>query len=425
LNNGKAGVEMRGGIIAFDYQWLKALSPYTVTANVNVYKIDESPRLTIEPGTQISFAQQVGLYIGSTSANYGGCLTAAGTEDDSIRFTAATGNTNGWYYLYFYDGSDYLDSVSTLKYCVIEEGGYSNNPELYIDKSNKVNIENTVIRDSKGYGVKITNSSPSLSDVLIRNNASYGISTDPNSLIEFSNIQLVDNGNAGVEVSGGTISFDYRWLKALSPYTVTSHINVEKQDANVRLTIEPGVEVQFTGSHYLRIGSTTANYGGCLTAVGTEDDSIRFTAATGNTNGWYYLLFENYSDYLDSVSTLKYCVIENGGYGNSQELYINSADKVNIENTVIRDSKKYGVKITNSTTSLSDVLIRNNASYGISTDPNSLIEFNNIQLVDNGKDGMEMTGGTINSNTKWYHTVSPINITGNINVYKANESPRL
>ncbi|MCK4641157.1 MAG: hypothetical protein KAU06_07465, partial [Candidatus Marinimicrobia bacterium] len=82
---------------------------------------------------------------------------------------------------------------------------------------------------------------------------------------------------AGTEVSG-TISQNTTWSKANSPYIVTSNIYVQKSGANVRLTIEPGVEIRFQGAYRIYFGSSST-YGGCLTAVGMASDSIRFTAA--------------------------------------------------------------------------------------------------------------------------------------------------
>ena len=66
-------------------------------------------------------------------------------------------------------------------------------------------------------------------------------------------------------VSAGNVSG--KWTKAKSPYLVNGNIAVP---ANEKLTIDPGVEVRFSGSYSLSVQ-------GCLNVTGVEGDSIRFT----------------------------------------------------------------------------------------------------------------------------------------------------
>src|SRR6478735_11747317 len=57
------------------------------------------------------------------------------------------------------------------------------------------------------------------------------------------------------------------WTKGQSPYVVNGDIIIA---ANQKLTIEPGVEIRFSGSYSLSVQ-------GCLSATGIAGDSIRFT----------------------------------------------------------------------------------------------------------------------------------------------------
>lgn len=87
--------------------WTKALSPYTVTGDI---EIPAGQTLRVEPGVTVRFAGHFGLTAGRDAT-----LHAVGTEDDPIRFTA-TDRLEGWFGIRFVDAGD--DDV--LRYCHLE-----------------------------------------------------------------------------------------------------------------------------------------------------------------------------------------------------------------------------------------------------------------------------------------------------------------
>ena len=111
---------------------------------------------------------------------------------------------------------------------------------------------------------------------------------------------LVDEG----EVHG-------TWTKAESPYTISGDIHIPRGRT---LTIEPGAVVKFAGHFKFTVG-----YRATLSALGTEEENIVFTA-TDTDEGWFGLRFVNSGD----EDTLEYCTIEysrkprteGGGYEN-------------------------------------------------------------------------------------------------------------
>ncbi len=75
------------------------------------------------------------------------------------------------------------------------------------------------------------------------------------------------------EVSG-QIPFNTTWEKSLSPYLLTGDVQVP---SDVTLTIEPGVEVQYSGAYEILVqGSIIAN--------GTSQDSIIFTSTSSGVS---------------------------------------------------------------------------------------------------------------------------------------------
>lgn len=90
------------------------------------------------------------------------------------------------------------------------------------------------------------------------------------------------------------------WIKKASPYYINGEITIPNGET---LTIEPGVEVIFNG-HY------KFNVQGRLMAIGTETDTISFTAQDKET-GWHGIRFENTPASNDS-SQIIYCKLEFG-----------------------------------------------------------------------------------------------------------------
>ncbi len=102
-------------------------------------------------------------------------------------------------------------------------------------------------------------------------------------------------GTDGTVIPGGYVSGT--WNAAGSPYQVEGTITVHDDST---LTIDPGVAVIFQGNYQFIIE-------GRLNAMGTETDSILFTAAS-SAEGWGGLRFINAHVY----SRLEYCRLELG-----------------------------------------------------------------------------------------------------------------
>jgi hypothetical protein len=109
---------------------------------------------------------------------------------------------------------------------------------------------------------------------------------------------LMQNSIAETNIPAGTVSGT--WTTAHSPYLVDGEITIPDSET---LTIEPGVQVIFQG-HY------KFNVQGQLLAVGTQEDTITFTAADTKT-GWHGIRFIDTPDSNDS-SKICYCHLQYG-----------------------------------------------------------------------------------------------------------------
>jgi len=133
------------------------------------------------------------------------------------------------------------------------------------------------------------------------------------------------------------------WTLSNSPYHINGEITIPNGEI---LTIEPGVEVIFTG-HY------KFNVQGRILAIGTEQDSIIFTAED-HSAGWHGLKFDNTPTSNDS-SIIEYCRLEYGK-ANTGSGDVNLAggaiyakvNKLRISNCLFRNNMCYHSDITQS-----------------------------------------------------------------------------
>lgn len=155
-------------------------------------------------------------------------------------------------------------------------------------------------------------------------------------------------------IPGGDVSGN--WLIAGSPYLIEGEINIPVDST---LTIEPGVEVIFQGHYALWVY-------GYLEAIGTENDSISFTAVD-TIDGWAGIRFSHAPD----SSHLSFCIIQYGrAIGN--ELYywgggIGCLDSNPIiSNCIIRQNYAYydggGIACSNSNPIISNCIISGNVT---------------------------------------------------------------
>lgn len=103
---------------------------YTEHLVVDGYRVGGTPVLTIEPGVELQFADDGGLYVGfDPTVGPTGALRAVGTAAQPVRFTsgAAAAAAGDWMGLYFEgDGLTPLDPRNEIAFATIEyAGGWS------------------------------------------------------------------------------------------------------------------------------------------------------------------------------------------------------------------------------------------------------------------------------------------------------------
>ena len=143
---------------------------------------------------------------------------------------------------------------------------------------------------------------------------------------------------AQTEIPAGNVSGT--WTQANSPYNINGEITIPNDST---LTIEPGVEVIFTGHYKFYV------YGNLL-AIGTEQDSIKFTSAEPDS-GWHGIKLVDIPTSNDST-IFEYCTFQygkelygNGGsnFGSGGAIY-SEIDKLRISHCLFRNNSCFSME---------------------------------------------------------------------------------
>jgi hypothetical protein len=281
-------------------------------------------RLTLEKGLTLWFSEGTGIEIGGYYS--GGELWAEGAADpDSlITFTALNGQVGGWNGISFNNWSNYNESVSSLKHCVIEKGKDYN---IYSDNTNQPLIDSCVIRESGRYGIQATNyATPVIKHSQIVNNTSNGIYIGWESNPVIGNVigegnDIFNNGQFDVyNNSSYDIGAAYNFWGTTDDALIQERIYDYNDNAGVGTVLYADVAPVSSGllGHYISLQAKYANL------PGTILDNVHVTA-TGLGQGYEFTSRTNKDGYStftmlpDQEYVLDYATARPWGGGNGTD----------------------------------------------------------------------------------------------------------
>lgn len=360
-------------------------------SNENIYCSAASPAMT---HTESSNGSGPGLY----------CYNGADPIIDTCSF-----HDNTTYGIYAYTSSSPQIAATTI------ENNTSHG--IYVNSDCSPSIMNSNINNNGNHGLFVNSIDclPIVDGCMFDGNGSYPVRAYARNIVLFTNNTYQNNTNSQIYVLGDTISLDATWESPGIPYKMVGHLYIRGQDGpdNVTsLTLEPGVTMQMGSIYRIDIGNeSTPDLPGALIAVGTETDTITFTADTSmpSPGFWGGIYFENYSD--DSQCELTHCIVEYGGYinfenilcyaasptithtesayGDGPGIYCNNGANPVIEECHVHDNTSYGIRASNfSSPQIIATTIENNSSFGIHLDSDSSPSIINSNINNNDNYGL-------------------------------------
>jgi len=324
-NNKYQGTLVAGGVINEDTTWGNEgdESTYIVVGDISVYG-NTNVTLIIEPGAEIRFEYGTGLFVSHDIYSRPGTLYAKGTAQAPIRFTSNSDSPvpGSWKGIYFDTAA--VSSETLLEHCIVEYGGATYKTNIYC-KGSYPAINNCTLRYSSGYPIRVEPKKMNLSGNRYENNKYQG------TLIE-----------------GGVINENTTWGNKgdESTYIVTKDVRIY-WDTNVKLTIEPGVEIRFEPEAGLFVSHDIYSRPGSLYAKGTELSPVRFTSNLSSPvpGSWKGIYFDTAA--VGSESLLEHCIVEYAGKSYNANIYVNNSSPA-IQYNTIRECSYSGIYTTGS-----------------------------------------------------------------------------
>jgi hypothetical protein len=171
-----------------------------------------------------------------------------------------------------------------------------------------------------------------------------------------------------IRILSGDISFDCTWsIDTIPIYVSAGDIRIKRNTMPATLTIEKSTRIIFNGGG-LFVGADNPYWMvGGLDVKGTALEPVLFTGATASPGSWKGIHFEQYS--LDTINSIKHCVIEYGGLGGVSNNNITLNDcYADISHCKSTNSYRAGISCKNTAApDIYNCLVYNNA-YGIECD---------------------------------------------------------
>ncbi len=321
-----------------------SLPDYRVIGNITI-----SAYLTIDPGVNVILDENVQIYVGS-----GGVLDANGLAENGVKFTSSNIDAGQLWKGIFIQSSDQRNSLeyTTVEYAGNSEMAFGSSADykanIGLDEGGYLNIENSTISNSDGYGVHVNDDQSDLGNFAnnVFENNNRGISVRAITVAKLDGATTFNsNANADVEVFGSTLpdteTVTWSKLNGTTAYRVSGDLNV-----NGNLTIEAGSNFTFDEDVYFSINS-----GGSITADGGESNTITFTSSNISAGFFWkgiYIESSNQNNTLNNVE-VSYAGNSEWALASSPDYKANVAldagGFLNLTNSTISNGDGYGLHV--------------------------------------------------------------------------------
>jgi len=303
--------------------------------------LDEGVSLTLQPGVTILFSEGTKMEIAGNRT-----LIAEGTTQNPICLSSEKAARGSWIGLDFENN----DNPSKLAYVTIEYAGNTTTDPTRgavqaLADSGGVTLEmsNTTIRDSEGYGLRIGASThlPAFSGNTFTKNKLGPVLADSEvvGLLDAAS-RYTGNDKDEITVPSESLSKNATWKSLGVPYHLIGTLGLSVE---THWTLEAPNTVIMPAA----VGISVSGDDAALTAVGTKDNPIVFTAESKTKGYWDVIVFDNS---MNTNNKFDYVTVEYAGDTSSvadQAAVRASADEhgvtLSITNSTLRESNGYGL----------------------------------------------------------------------------------
>ncbi len=328
--------------------------------------------VSLEPGTVMYFDNALTIEINGT-------LEANGTPEQPIIFDRIPGSTSYWQGIRAYNNSS-----ASFNWCVFNHGGrvneygynacmldYRGATNLYLGNCQILNTgaqaisitesstgdsfmaEDLIIDTCGTDAVYCNDSDPSLSftNLTISHCGRYPLDIPPQYASSFTNLQLVDNTNQYIRLSGSSTLYGSN--------SFPNHGYPYRQMVNIYGASGSNISIA-AGCNFEIADGVIQDYAGSVLAQGNSEAPIIFDRVPGSTGYWMGIRVYNST----STAILNHCQILHAGqadaYNNGYAFYNGGASAVSLTNCLVRYSTRQGIRLESS--SSTDVFSMNNCT---------------------------------------------------------------
>ncbi|WMN07583.1 PKD domain-containing protein [Marivirga arenosa] len=321
-----------------------SLPDYRIIGNISV-----SAYLTIDPGVNVILDENVQVFVGS-----GGVLDANGISGNMVQFSSSNVEAGQHWKGLFIQSSDQRNS---LEYTIVEYAGNSEmsfasgtdyKTNIGLDAGGYLNVQNSQITNSDGYGLLIHDDESDLgtfsTNSFSNNVRAVGIRALHVSKIDEAT-SFSENASADVEIFQSTLpnteTVNWNKLNGDSKYRVSGELNI---DGN--LTINAGAYLTFDQNVAMNINS-----GASINASGGTSNKIVFTSS--NIDGglfWRGILIKS-SNQNNVLSNAEVSYAGNSewafasGTDYKANIGLDAGGQLNLQNTTVSNGDGYGLFI--------------------------------------------------------------------------------
>lgn len=305
--------------------------------------IEISGAIKISEGATLIMEKQRHVSVRGDSAS----LVAEGTEENPIVFTGATKRRGSWRGIQIHSTNSPDNRLENVRIEYAGDSVYLGGTEqgaLFLrSDSIEISLENVTFHDNQHAAIKANHSGVKLeAKGLTFTKNEVPVILHANQVGSLLSDTVFENNDSDViQIQKSALTTAAEWIRHSAPYEVLGVVEVGEP-----LTLQEGSTVIFRPKTGLDIKGAN----GALTAVADSGSRITMQGTQDMPGMWRGLRFEtrNAKNQLDGVNILNAGDSEWLSYASQASLYLNGMARVEVNNTKITGSRRFGVAVDGS-----------------------------------------------------------------------------